>query len=129
MDKIPTSPYKIPRNAYQRELAAIDPAMYLQIPPTLRPLMPILKALLQRTATEPEKTAPASETKPVPESPYMDFDEACGYLRLTERQLKDLCRDQRIPHARIDYRTFRFKRSDLDTWFEAYKFQRKSVYD
>jgi excisionase family DNA binding protein len=129
MDQIPTSPYKIPRNAYQRELGAIDPALFKPIPPALQPLMPILKALLQRTATEPEKTAPASEPKPVPESPYMDFDEACAYLRLTERQLKDLCRDQRITHARIDYRTFRFKRSDLDTWFEAYKLQRKSVYD
>jgi excisionase family DNA binding protein len=82
-----------------------------------------------RTKVERKKTAPASEPKPVPESPYMDFDEACAYLRLTERQLKDLCRDQRITHARIDYRTFRFKRSDLDTWFEAYKLQRKSVYD
>jgi excisionase family DNA binding protein len=129
MDRIPTSPYKIPTNAHQRELAAIDPAMYLPIAPALRPLLPILKALLQRTATEPEERAPASETQPVPESPYMDFDEACAYLRLTERQLRDLCRDQRITHARIDYRTFRFKRSDLDTWFEAYKLQRKSVYD
>jgi hypothetical protein len=43
-----------------------------------------------------------------PEAPYLDLAEACAYLRLTERQLKDLCRDQRITHARIDYRTFRF---------------------
>ena len=58
----------------------------------------------------------------------MDFDEACAYLRLTERQLRDLCRDQRITHSRIDYRTYRFKKSDLDEWFEAYKLRRKSVY-
>jgi excisionase family DNA binding protein len=64
-----------------------------------------------------------------PEAPYLDLAEACAYLRLTERQLKDLCRDQRITHARIDYRTFRFKRADLDSWFEAYKMHRKSVYD
>ena len=25
MDQIPTSPYKIPRNAHQRDLATIDP--------------------------------------------------------------------------------------------------------
>ena len=129
MDQIPTSPCKIPRNAYQRELAAIDPAMYLPIPPTLRPLMPILKAIYRQTAPkEPEKAAPAPEPKS-PESPYMDIDEACAYLRLTERQLRDLCRDQRITHSRIDYRTYRFKKSDLDEWFEAYRLRRKSVYD
>lgn len=50
------------------------------------------------------------------------------YLRLTERQLKDLCRAQNITHARIDYRTYRFKKTDLDEWFEAYKVKRKSVY-
>ena len=128
MDQIPTSPYKIPRNAHQRELAAIDPAMYLPIPPALRPLMPILKAIYRQTAPkEPEKAAPAPEPKS-PESPYMDFDEACAYLRVTERQLRDLCRDQRITHSRIDYRTYRFKKSDLDEWFEAYKLRRKSVY-
>ena len=67
--------------------------------------------------------------KPIPDSPYMDFNEACAYLRLTQRQLRDLCRDQNITHARIDYRTYRFKKSDLDEWFEAYKMRRKSVYD
>jgi excisionase family DNA binding protein len=114
---------------YARELATIDPIMYRPVSPTLLPLLSILETLLQRTAPEPEKTAPASESKPVPESPYMDFDEACAYLRLTERQLKDLCRDQRITHSRIDYRTYRFKKSDLDEWFEAYKLRRKSVFD
>jgi hypothetical protein len=36
MDQILLSPYEIPRNAHQRELAAIDPAMYLPIPVALR---------------------------------------------------------------------------------------------
>lgn len=59
---------------------------------------------------------------------YLTFEEAMEYLRLTERQLKDLCRAQNITHARIDYRTYRFKKTDLDEWFEAYKVKRKSVY-
>jgi excisionase family DNA binding protein len=79
----------------------------------------------------PNEQEPAPD--PVPKSasdfPYMDFNEACAYLRLTQRQLRELCRDQNITHARIDYRTYRFKKSDLDAWFEAYKMRRKSVYD
>ena len=51
----------------------------------------------------------------------MVFSEACTYLRLTERQLKDLCRDKGITHARFDYRTYRFRKADLDEWFDAYK--------
>jgi excisionase family DNA binding protein len=76
-----------------------------------------------------EEPAPAPESKPARDSPYMDFSEACAYLRLTERQLKDLCREQNITHARFDYRTYRFRKADLDEWFDAYKVRRKSVYD
>jgi excisionase family DNA binding protein len=119
---------QIPRFPHEKEIRSIDPALFKPIPPSLQSIMPLLKAIYQRTAPrEPEKTT--SEPKPLPESPYMDFDEACAYLRLTERQLKDLCRDQRITHSRIDYRTYRFKKSDLDEWFEAYRLRRKSVYD
>jgi hypothetical protein len=111
MDQIPVSPYKIPRNAYQRELSCLDPALFKPIPPALQPIWPLLKVIYRRAAPkEPERAAPASEPKS-PESPCMDFDEACAYLRLTERQLRDLCRDQRITHF---YRTYRFKKSDLD---------------
>jgi excisionase family DNA binding protein len=129
MDKVLTEPYRIPRRPYEREMAALDPALFKPIPPALQPLWPLLKAIYRQTKPrEPEKAAPAPEPKSS-ESPYMDFDEACAYLRLTERQLRDLCRDQRITHSRIDYRTYRFKKSDLDEWFEAYKLRRKSVFD
>jgi excisionase family DNA binding protein len=129
MDQILTSPYKIPQSPYERELSCLDPALFKPIPPALQPIWPLLKAIYRRTAPKkPEKAAPTPEPKS-PESPYMDFDEACAYLRLTERQLRDLCRDQRITHSRIDYRTYRFKKSDLDEWFEAYRLRRKSVYD
>jgi excisionase family DNA binding protein len=100
--------------------------MFRPIPPVLQPILRLLKAIYQRTVKKDPETATRI---PAIETPYLDFTEACAYLRLTERQLRDLCRDQRITHARIDYRTFRFKRADLDSWFEAYKMQRKSVYD
>jgi hypothetical protein len=48
-----------------------------------------------RTKVERNKTAP-----PVP-GEYMDEKEAAAYLRLAARQLRDLCRDQNISHARI----------------------------
>jgi excisionase family DNA binding protein len=129
MDQIPTSPIardRIPRSPFERELARIDPAMYKPIPPALQPIMPLLKAIYQRTT--PKEPGKATAT-PAINTPYLDFGEACAYLRLTERQLRDLCRDQRITHARIDYRTYRFRRVNLDEWFDAYKFKRKGVYD
>ncbi len=59
MEEILTSPYPIPRSPYERELATIDPLLFLPFPPSLLPLLPVLKTLLQRTAPkEPEKTAP-----------------------------------------------------------------------
>ena len=72
-----------------------------------------------------QEPAPA----PAPPGDYFDEQEAAAYLRLTTRQLRDLCREHNISHARIDYRTYRFRRSDLDEWFSAYRIKRKSVYD
>jgi excisionase family DNA binding protein len=128
MEQIPTRPYarETPSNPHARELARINPDMFKPIPPALQPVLPLLKAIYQRTT--PKDPGKATRTLAT-DTPYLDFTEACAYLRLTERQLRDLCRDQRITHARIDYRTFRFKRADLDSWFDAYKMQRKSVYD
>jgi excisionase family DNA binding protein len=54
------------------------------------------------------------ESAPEKTSDYMNFEEATEYLRLTERQLRDLCRERNITHIRIDYRTYRFNKSDLD---------------
>jgi excisionase family DNA binding protein len=59
---------------------------------------------------------------------YLTMEEAAQYVRLTERQLRELMKARRISYARIDYRNYRFKRSDLDAWFEACKVQRNGVY-
>jgi len=56
-----------------------------------------------------------------------DLAGAAQYLGMTTRKLKDLCRDKRIAHSRLDYRSYRFRRSDLEGYLETYKFRRCDV--
>jgi excisionase family DNA binding protein len=46
---------------------------------------------------------------------------AAEYLGMTTRKLKDVCRDKRITHDRIDYRTYRFTRENLDKFLSEYR--------
>jgi excisionase family DNA binding protein len=115
---------QIPRFPHEREIRSIDPDLFNPVPPALQSIWPMMKAYRAKRTRED-----GPGTKIAARIPCMDLGEACAYLRLTERQLKDLCRDRIITHARIDYRTYRFKRADLDEWFEGYKLRRKSVYD
>jgi len=73
------------------------------------------------------QAAPVKRPDPEPTN-LLDLAEAAKYLNLTNRQLRNLCHDQNITHGRIDYRTYRFRKEDLDEWFDAYKVRRKSVY-
>jgi excisionase family DNA binding protein len=63
-----------------------------------------------------------------PKTPVYDLSQAAAYLRLSERQLRDLVRDRRITCSRIDYRTFRFRQADLDEFLEAFSVRRKGQY-
>ena len=63
-----------------------------------------------------------------PETPVYDLSQAAAYLRLSERQLRDLVRHRRITCSRIDYRTFRFRQADLDEFLEALSVRRKGSY-
>ena len=63
-----------------------------------------------------------------PETPVYDLSQAAAYLRLSERQLRDLVRHRRITCSRIDYRTFRFRQADLDEFLEAFSVRRKGEY-
>jgi excisionase family DNA binding protein len=56
-----------------------------------------------------------------------DLAGAAQYLGMTARKLKDLCRDKRIAHSRLDYRSYRFRRSDVEGYLETYKFRRSDV--
>jgi excisionase family DNA binding protein len=62
------------------------------------------------------------------ETPVYDLSQAAAYLRLSERQLRDLVRHRRITCSRIDYRTFRFRQADLDEFLEAFSVRRKGPY-
>jgi excisionase family DNA binding protein len=56
-----------------------------------------------------------------------DLAGAAHYLGMTTRKLRDLCLDKRIAHSRLDYRSYRFRRSDLEGYLETYKFRRCDV--
>ena len=127
MDQIPTSPYKIPRNAHQRELAAIDPPMYLPIPPALRPLMPILKAIYRQTAPrEPEKIAIATE-KERPVGSLLSTERAAQYLDISPETLRRLCKRQVITFIRVTPHEYRFDLADLDEYKNSRRNRRKSA--
>jgi hypothetical protein len=60
---------QIPRFPHEKEIRSIDPALFRPIPPSLQSIMPLLKAIYQRTEPpEPEMVA-APVPKPIPESP------------------------------------------------------------
>jgi excisionase family DNA binding protein len=73
---------------------------------------------------EPAKTAPelapAAEPKPSPETAEVDrpltLKEASEYLKLPPSTVRDLCKRKKLSHARINYRNWRFRRSDLDAY-------------
>jgi excisionase family DNA binding protein len=58
-------------------------------------------------------------------SDLLDLRGGAQYLGMTTRKLKDLCRDKRITHSRLDYRTYRFTRADLDAWLTEYRLNRR----
>jgi excisionase family DNA binding protein len=65
--------------------------------------------------------SPARDTR-------LNLQEASEFLGVTTRRLKDLCREKRITHTRIDYRTYRFTRADLDAWLVEYRMNRKAIF-
>jgi excisionase family DNA binding protein len=54
-------------------------------------------------------------------SDLLDLAEAAEYLKISVRKLKDICRDGRITHDRLDYRTYRFSREKLDAYLAQYR--------
>jgi hypothetical protein len=53
-----------------------------------------------------------------PKKTDYDLAGAATFLGVTERHLKDLCRLNRIVHDKPHYRTYHFRRSDLETFQE-----------
>jgi excisionase family DNA binding protein len=53
--------------------------------------------------------------------------EAATYLKIPVRSLRDLCKRKRISHARLNYRTFRFRKSDLEIYLNRRTIPAKGV--
>jgi len=53
--------------------------------------------------------------------------EAAAYLKLPVRSLRDLCKRKRISHARLNYRTYRFRKADLEIYLNRRTIQAKGV--
>ena len=49
----------------------------------------------------------------------LNLDEAAAYLQMPKRKLRELCWEKKIGHFRLDYRNYRFRKTDLDAYLEA----------
>jgi excisionase family DNA binding protein len=68
---------------------------------------------------------------PFPEPPrerLLDLEAAAAYLKLSRRQVRDLCRRKAITHTRIDRLNWRFRISALEDFVERYTHRAKGVY-
>jgi excisionase family DNA binding protein len=57
----------------------------------------------------------------------MTLVEAAAFLKIPVRSLRDLCKRKRVSHARLNYRTYRFRRSDLETYLNRRTVPAKGV--
>jgi excisionase family DNA binding protein len=46
----------------------------------------------------------------------LDLTEAAKYLKISNRALRDLCKRRLVSYAKINYRNWRFRKSDLDRY-------------
>jgi excisionase family DNA binding protein len=53
--------------------------------------------------------------------------EAAAFLKIPIRSLRDLCKRKRVSHARLNYRTYRFRRSDLETYLNRRTIPAKGI--
>jgi len=81
------------------------------------------------TAKEFLRVGPATARSETMPGGSCDLEAAAKYLAVSVLKLRTLCRNQQITHTRPDYRTYVFRRDDLDEFLNRYRVQRKSVYD
>jgi excisionase family DNA binding protein len=51
----------------------------------------------------------------------LDLTEAANYLKISNRTLRDLCKRRLVSYAKINYRNWRFRKSDLDMYLAKRK--------
>jgi excisionase family DNA binding protein len=49
----------------------------------------------------------------------LTIEQAAQYLQIPRRTLRELCEKKKICHCRLDYRRWRFRKSDLDSFLET----------
>jgi excisionase family DNA binding protein len=58
----------------------------------------------------------------------LGLDEAAEYLGVTRRFLRELCLRKKIRFAKPNYRTWAFRRADLDAYHDRIAINAKAVY-
>jgi excisionase family DNA binding protein len=58
----------------------------------------------------------------------LDLEGAARYLGITTRQVRVLCARQVLTHYKLNRKTFRFKKDDLDAFLERRAYRAKGVY-
>jgi excisionase family DNA binding protein len=56
------------------------------------------------------------------------IDEAAEYLGVTRRYLRELCLRRKIRFAKPNYRTWAFKKADLEAYLDRITINAKGVY-
>ena len=63
-----------------------------------------------------------------PQQQIFDLPEAAKYLRMSERALQEACLAQRVSFSKLNYRTWRFTRADLEDFIRRNRRQARTVY-
>jgi excisionase family DNA binding protein len=62
------------------------------------------------------------------ENGLLSLEEAAEYLKVSRRNMRELCLRRKIRFAKPNYRTWIFRRSDLDEYLNRIAFNAKGVY-
>jgi excisionase family DNA binding protein len=59
----------------------------------------------------------------------LNLKEAAARLGVSQRSLREMCKDGRITYTRIDRLHWSFRLSDIEAFLERHTFEARTVYD
>jgi excisionase family DNA binding protein len=83
---------------------------------------------LAATATSRARTIDPNPLNIPTEPSVLTLEQAAARLNVSVKKLRRLCREQKISHRRIDYRTYRFWPQDLAEFERSKTFKRKGAF-
>ena len=83
----------------------------------------LINLLMPGTLFQPPRPPKAVKRDP---DALLTLEEAADFLRLTPQALQEACRRGEVTHARLDYRNYRFRFSDLDEYLMHRTFKAKT---